>query len=68
MYYRDFGILIQSRFSKLLFINKFYLFGVKQNLGSCVKTPGKFFLCKLDNYIAKSQKKRLQNDFNTSGG
>ena len=57
MHYESFDIFIQCCFSKVFFINKFYLFSDEQSLGGSIRPLDKLFFCKLDVCIVESKEK-----------
>ena len=55
MHYKGFNVLIQRRFSEFFFVHNFHLLGSGQSLGRSIGSLDKFFLDKLDVYIAEGQ-------------
>lgn len=63
LHHKGFEILIQRYFSKFYVVNKFHLFGSEQSFGDNVRPLDKFFLCKLNVFIAEGKENHNQNHF-----
>ena len=68
IYYKNFDILIQYRFSKFFFINKFYFLGSGQSFGGSVGFLGQFLLVKININITEDKEKNAKYYFYTNIG